>query len=316
MKLSQIKRYFESWLKEKTGKKGRHDSRQLFDKLARLGKDPDAEAIRQSKLSVWKGLEERRARQLRNTYWLQGISKYAAVFLLLGLSGWIYWQLAFSSVDSPAMKTKQTLEGMRSTITLSDGSRVRLNENSEFEFPETFSGDKRLVKLEGEAFFDITPNPDKPFIVQTGNAEIEVLGTSFNINTDQATEVTVTSGKVKVADRHSLEQAFLHPGQQAVVDGKAIAIHEVNPEYFIGWHTRSLSFEEEPVEKVFEILERAYGVEINTTFSGKRPQCLITGTYEGERIETILRGMKHLLEFDYQTDIRTKTISINIIQCK
>jgi len=290
--------------------------RQLFDKLARLGKDPDAEAIHQSKISVWKGLEQRRARQLRNIYWLQGFSKYAAVFLLLGLSGWIYWQLAFSSVDSQAMKTKQTLEGMRSTITLSDGSRVRLNENSEFEFPEDFSGDQRSVKLEGEAFFDIGPNPEKPFVVQTGEAEIEVLGTSFNINTDQATEVTVTSGKVKVADRHSLEQAFLQPGQQAVVDGKAIAIHEVNPEYFIGWHTRSLSFEEEPVEKVFEILERAYGVTILTNFSESKPECLITGSYEGERIETILRGMRYLLDFEYETDIRLKTIFIKNIKCK
>ncbi|MBD3631112.1 FecR family protein [Cyclobacterium sp.] len=316
MHSKRIKRYFGAWLKAKTGKKGQIALRQVFDNLARLGRYPDEDTIRQSKLTVWKHLEERRISQLRKTAWIQGFSKYAAVFILLGFTAWVYWQMAFSSVDQPEMIVKQTLEGMRSTITLSDGSQIRLNENSEFEFPEAFLNGQRLVRLEGEAFFDITPDPDKPFIVQTGNAEIVVLGTSFNINTHQATEVTVASGKVKVANRDSREQAFLQPGQQAVLDGKAIRIAEVNPEYFLGWHTRKLSFEEEPVEKVFEILERAYGVEIHTTFSGKRPQCLITGTYEGERIETILRGMKHLLEFDYQTDIRTKTISINIVQCK
>lgn len=316
MNPKQIKRYFGSWLKGKTGKKGQFALLQLFDSLARLGRYPDEATIRQSKLTIWKHLEERRTSQRRKIAVIQGVRKYAAVLFLLGFTTWIYWQMAFSSIEQPEMIVKQTREGMRSTITLSDDSQIRLNENSEFEFPEAFINGQRLVRLEGEAFFDITPNPDKPFIVQTGNAEIVVLGTSFNINTNQATEVTVASGKVKVANRGSLEQAFLQPGQQAVLDGKAIRIAEVNPEYFLGWHTRKLSFEEEPVEKVFEILERAYGVDIQITFSGQKPICLITGNYEGERIETILRGMKHLLEFDYQTDIRTKTISINIFQCK
>ncbi|WP_439484179.1 FecR family protein [Cyclobacterium plantarum] len=234
MNSKRIKRYFGAWLKAKTGKKSQIALRQLFDNLARLGRYPDEATIRQSKLTVWKHLEERRIRRLRKTAWIQGISKYAAVFILLGFTAWIYWEMAFSSVDQPEMTVKQTLEGMRSTITLSDGSQIRLNENSEFEFPEAFLNGQRLVRLEGEAFFDITPNPDKPFIVQTGNAEIVVLGTSFNINTHQATEVTVASGKVKVANRVSREQAFLQPGQQAVLDGKAIRIAEVNPEYFLG----------------------------------------------------------------------------------
>ncbi len=244
------------------------------------------------------------------------VRKYAAVFFVIGLVGLGYYHVQQSTQILPPMISKVTKPGMRSTLTLGDGSVVMLNENSSLEFPEYFDNEIRKVILKGEAFFDIQADAKRPFVVVSNQSEVTVLGTSFNINTNNATEVTVATGKVKVEDLQSQEEVFLLPGQQAIMDGNAISIHEVNPEYFMGWHTRSLSFEEEPLEKVFEILERAYGVTIYANFPSRIADCLITGSYEGERIETILRGMRHLLDFDYETDISTKTISLNNLRCK
>ncbi|MEX2567882.1 MAG: FecR domain-containing protein [Cyclobacteriaceae bacterium] len=304
------------FLSSASSEKEKQDFEDLLDELANRGPSPDKGSMDQAREKVLANLENFRDRAIKSQQAFMVIKRYAAVLLVLGLIGLAYYQVQDSTQKLPPMISKVTKTGMRSTLTLGDGSMVRLNENSSLEFPEYFDHEIRKVVLKGEAFFDIKADAIRPFVVVTNQSEVTVLGTSFNINTHNATEVTVASGKVKVEDLQSLEQARLLPGQQAVMDGKAISINEVNPEYFMGWHTRKLSFGEEPVEKVFEILERAYGVDIQTTFSGQKPQCLITGNYEGERIETILRGMKHLLEFDYQTDIRTKTISINNIQCK
>ncbi|SHN10255.1 FecR family protein [Cyclobacterium lianum] len=316
MKSNKTKRNLISWLKGKPASDRALFIRKLFDHLAGYGAAPDVKQLRNSKRRVWKVLERHTSKQHSRRAWLRAIGRYAAVLLLAGFVGFCYWQLGLSGTEYPEMQVKQTQEGQRSAITLSDGSVVRLNQNSRFEFPESFSGDYRQVKLDGEAFFDIKANPEKPFVVQTGDAEVQVLGTSFNVNTDQATEVTVASGKVRVADKHSLDQEVLQPGQQAVLTGSDIAISEVNPDHFIGWHTRNLSFEEESVQRVFEILERAYGVSIQLRFSDQDPDCLITGSYQGERIEAILLGMKYLLEFDYETDKNAKTIYINNMKCK
>ncbi|MEX2567865.1 MAG: FecR domain-containing protein [Cyclobacteriaceae bacterium] len=304
------------FLSSASSEKEKQDFEELLDGLAKRGKSPDKHTLDQSKKNVMEKLARSRGRAIKGQYVFLAVKRYAAVFLVFGLIALAYYQVRKSTQKLPPMISKVTKTGMRSTLTLGDGSMVRLNENSSLEFPEYFDHEIRKVILKGEAFFDIQADVQRPFVVVSDQSEVTVLGTSFNINTHQSTEVTVATGKVKVADRHSLKQAFLQPGQQAVMNGKTISINEVNPEYFMGWHTRKLSFEEEPVEKVFEILERAYGVTINTNIADRKPDCLITGSYEGERIETILQGMRHLLEFDYETDISTKTISINNILCK
>ena len=84
----------------------------------------------------------------------------------------------------------------------------------------------------------------------------------------------------------------------------------------VGWHTRKLEFEEESIASVFSILERAYGVNIELIMPDGDIDCAITGAYSGERIETILLGFRHILDFSYQTDIETKTIIINMNKCK
>lgn len=316
MKSNPVYKAAQKFLSSASTEKEKQDFEKLLDELAKRGKSPEKDTMDHSRKKVWANLEKSRVRAVKRRQAFLVIKRYAALFLVLGVIGVACYQVQKSRENLPHMISKVTKSSMRSTLTLGDGSVVRLNENSSLEFPEHFDTEIRKVVLKGEAFFDIQAEAQRPFVVISNLSQVTVLGTSFNINTHNATEVTVASGKVKVEDLQSQEKAFLLPGQQAVMDGKAIAINQVNPDYFLGWHTRSLSFEEEPVEKVLKILERAYGVTIHTTMQTGKTECLITGSYEGERIETILRGMKNLLDLEYETDISTRTISIKFIRCK
>ena len=301
-------------------KKGSEEERQEFEKLLdaleERGEAPTEADMSKSKSQVSERVFSsiRRKQNLRQLY--QSGRRYAASMVVLAvLFATIYISIT-RNPTSPEWLTKSTAIGMRSTITLSDGTMVRLNENSRLEFPAFFASSSRTVHLYGEAYFDVTADPDKPFKVLSKQTEVTVLGTRFNVNTFQLPVVTVAEGSVKVADTLSKGNVLLSHGQQAVLYEGQIDVREVNPEFFIGWHTRKLQFDALPVEEVFGILERAYGVTIAFDGSSKKVNCLITGYYEGERIETIMKGLTNILDFTYETDVSTKTITLTIRHCK
>ena len=315
MQIRQLFNWANKYSKAKPSTKERKAFDSFLDDLAKLGKDPNPIDLEKSKTRVWENLKkesqnERSVRQL-----ILVLRKVAAIFLLFSMLGLLIYH-TMDKVEQPILLVKNTGEGMRSMVTLVDGSTVRLNENSKLEYPKDFADDNRVVYLTGEAFFKVTPNTNKPFKVVMDSSEITVLGTSFNINTHKNTEVTVASGRVKVQDKISNKDVVLDQGQQALLRASEIQVKEVNPDYYIGWHTRKLEFEEESIASVFSILERAYGVNIELIMPDGDIDCAITGAYSGERIETILLGFRHILDFSYQTDIETKTIIINMNKCK
>src|SRR3546814_2056524 len=100
-------------------------------------------------------------------------------------------------------------------VTLADGSVVTLNKNSELSYPRRFTGSSRTVSLQGEAFFDVETDREKPFVISVNDVEVEVTGTSFNIKSrEEVTEVIVESGSVRV--RLGDDAVALHPGEKAV----------------------------------------------------------------------------------------------------
>lgn len=299
-----------------SGEKKRQTFESLLEELEKRGEEPDADHLEESKLKIFGRISSKNRRNTKIRQFFIFSRQYAAAVALVGI---VFFAVYFSSglPDQEAEWMVKTTEiGMRSTITLSDGTMVRLNENSKLEFPEFFDSKERIVRLYGEAYFDVTANPDRPFKVLSNRTEVTVLGTRFNVNTFQAPEVTVASGSVKVADTLSKDNVLLAPGQQAVLQKEKINVRDVNPEFYIGWHTRKLLFNSLPAEEVFQVLERAYGVTIALDKNSKKVDCLITGNYEGERIETIMKGLTHILDFTYETDVSTKTITLTIKQCR
>lgn len=152
------------------------------------------------------------------------------------------------------------------TVELNDGTRVRLNADSELRFPVKFVGNERKVFLKGEAYFEVERDTSRPFRVDVhGDAIIEVLGTEFNVNAyPENAEIfaTLVLGKVRVADLQTDSTVVLLPNQQAALSGAGINVKEVNPEDFISWINGRFYFEKMPLEEILIQLGRWYDLQM------------------------------------------------------
>lgn len=163
--------------------------------------------------------------------------------------------------------------GGKYKVTLSDGSIVILNSDSKLEFPVGFHGAERRVKLTGEAYFEVTKDLSKPFIVVSGNGSTEVLGTKFNVSSypeDGVIKTTLLEGKVRFSRNGFSQAAMLKPGEQAVLKGEEIQVSMVIPEDFMAWKDNRFIFKNEELSVVMRQLSRWYNVEIDYSTLPKR----------------------------------------------
>ena len=146
-------------------------------------------------------------------------------------------------------------------LILPDGTKVWLNSDSKLEFPNTFVGDERRVKLAGEAYFEVAKNKAKPFRVEVDRVEVVVLGTSFNIHAyDEAVKTTLVEGAVKL---NVAGKAYsLSPGFEANVDQGGVKIVKSDVYEQIAWKDGRFVFREKRLEEVMSILSRWYDFEI------------------------------------------------------
>ncbi|MEI3421956.1 MAG: FecR domain-containing protein [Butyricimonas faecihominis] len=149
-------------------------------------------------------------------------------------------------------------------LVLSDGSVVYMNSESRLKYPVKFIEDKRVVKLEGEAYFDVTHDEQHPFIVRTEQLNVKVLGTGFNVMAykgDARTEVTLVHGKVDVKSKNISE--ILTPSRQFVMnnDTREYEVRSVNVNTYVDWKNGILNFDAMPLEELGEKVSRWYGVK-------------------------------------------------------
>ncbi len=152
-------------------------------------------------------------------------------------------------------------------ITLPDNSEIKLNKETKISYPEKFKGKQRHIKLEGEAFFEVEPDKEKPFVIDAQFAQIKVVGTSFNVQAynDDVVEVTVVSGVVELSNKETGgEPVTLEKGEKGTIEkasGKAYKeVNEVEDE--LHWMTKKLIFKDMELSQVAETLSLAYNVEI------------------------------------------------------
>jgi transmembrane sensor len=161
-----------------------------------------------------------------------------------------------------------TPKGGQYQLSLSDGSRVWLNAASSLRFPAVFSGNERVVELNGEGYFEVAKNTSMPFKVKiNGKGEVEVLGTHFNISayTDEpAMNTTLIEGKVKVTAGASGINKIIHSGEQAELDktGQVNIIKSVNTEQATAWKNGSFNFDNADLGEVMRQLARWYDVDV------------------------------------------------------
>lgn len=159
-------------------------------------------------------------------------------------------------------------KGKYTYLTLSDGSTVHINSGTRVVYPRVFSSGRREIYVEGEACLHVTKNEHAPFIVKTSSFDVEVLGTTFNVNAyknDPNGEVVLVNGSVRLSDQ-TKKQIELKPDQMAVINrGKVGAVKKVNALDYTAWTDGLLVLHSEPLESLFKKLERFYGVSLRVS---------------------------------------------------
>lgn len=157
--------------------------------------------------------------------------------------------------------------GGKYRVRLSDGTIVILNSGSKLEFPVGFHGPERRVKLIGEAYFEVTKDPSRPFMVVSGDGSTEVLGTKFNVSNypeDRMVKTTLLEGKVKFSRNDMRGGAqVLNPGEQAILNGDAIQVIQVNAADLMAWKDNKFVFKNVQLAAVMRQLSRWYNIEVD-----------------------------------------------------
>jgi len=230
----------------------------------------------------------------------------AAVVLFLLLGGLYYFGAPIHGSAHVVMVEKHTNDQQRAKIMLPDGTMVHLNVNSTLSYPEEFEHNKRIVQLNGEAFFEVKRDTLKPFYVISNELETKVLGTSFNVNAYESNEemITVNTGKVQVSMREDLEKkVYLLTNEAAVFpkDSNQLNKMSFNAQQAIGWTSGKLDFEMVPFDEVIRTLSNYYHREI---YLENYPEgsCMIKASYENNGLHFILSGLKLLVDFEYREE--------------
>lgn len=176
-----------------------------------------------------------------------------------------YSHMATANSSTTMMHTISTPMGGTYRVMLQDRSTIWLNAGSSISYAVNNQTSERRVSLYGEAFFDIERNPLKPFIVQTEEEEVKVLGTSFNVAAyDRARPVTtLASGRVSII-RDDHEQS-LSPQQQAVWTGREYAVKMVDIQQYVSWKDGWFIFHDVPLKDIMQQVQRWYNVEVDYT---------------------------------------------------
>jgi hypothetical protein len=159
--------------------------------------------------------------------------------------------------------TIATPAGGQYQVILPDGSQVKLNSESSLSFPQRFEGKDRQVRLTGEAYFEIVSNKEKPFRVVSGNQEVEVLGTHFNVNsyTDEpGIATTLEEGSVKVSAEGNSK--IITPGQKALTSGAGIKVRQADLETELAWKNGMIMFKDADLQSIMRQVSRWYNVKI------------------------------------------------------
>ncbi|MFD2556660.1 FecR family protein [Sphingobacterium tabacisoli] len=202
------------------------------------------------------------------------------------------------TVEPAQLLLLQTSRGGTYQIVLSDGTKVWLNASSSLRYPTVFDSNSRMVQLKGEAYFEVSPNKQKPFIVKTtDNTKVEVLGTHFNINNyanEKTINTTLIEGSVRV--QHNNKLAVLKPGMQARIDpnkssGEIAILHGENIDQVLAWKKGVFNFDGSGIEEIMKQLERWYDIEVN--YAGNIPQTRFFGEISREEsLSDILNALK------------------------
>jgi ferric-dicitrate binding protein FerR (iron transport regulator) len=242
--------------------------------------------------------------------------KIAAAVLLICITAFAAYRYT-----APAEMTENTFEfvvtynpaGQKSKITLPDNSVIFLNSESRVSYQKGFSDSIRHVLLEGEAYFNVEPNQERPFVVETGGINTQALGTSFNIRNypeENSISVSLLTGKVKVTDTKVDNEVLLEPFEFVAFDKgtRVLKMKQMEEDIHSIWKDGIITFKSSNFKHVITTLERSYDVEFDTT-DYQHTEWSYTGKFDNLSLEMVLTRIGYSEGFDYEMEGRTITLS-------
>lgn len=220
---------------------------------------------------------------------------------------------AGSTSDEMIYNTLSTPRGGQYHLILSDGTKVWLNAASSITYPVAFTRGERKVVVQGEVYFEVAQNEQLPFRVSTGNQEVIVLGTHFNVNgyaDDAAISTTLLAGSVRIRNIISGQSSLLAPGQQSRIlkNDAAISIKKVNPEDAISWKNGYFLFDNQDIKTIMKMMSRWYDVDIE--YNNYNSQERFGGTFSrSSDMSEILRNLEQLGHVRFRVQGRKITIT-------
>ncbi len=212
--------------------------------------------------------------------------RYAALWaglVVFLVAGYLFRYRILDMIDPVTLQTKATGPYEIKKLLLPDSSIVTLAANSSISYPEKYRGTKRYAALKGKAFFSITHNPAKPFVVESDDIQVKVLGTSFEVNNAATADavVTVVTGKVQVsvADK---PVALLTPDQQVTYrrkDGLVTIANNIDAVNITNWTNNNLVFNETPLAIVLQTVAAEYGINIENIRTATATQATFSGSF-------------------------------------
>ncbi|ALL05007.1 hypothetical protein AQ505_05560 [Pedobacter sp. PACM 27299] len=204
----------------------------------------------------------------------------------------------------------ETPKGGQYQVNLPDGTKVWLNAASSLSYPVSFTGDKREVKLLGEAYFEVAKNKNMPFVVYSKGQEVEVLGTHFNVNAypDEAkTKTTLLEGSVKVKLLVAKGTALLKPGQQSVYEGDQLDVNAIDVAEVIAWKEGYFLFQDEDIRSIMRKIARWYDVEI-VYAANISPKEIGGRISRNKSLDYVLRTLSRTDKFNFKVEGRRVTV--------
>lgn len=284
-------RHLQNWWEEEFSKSDAGINPVLRDKLfARIKEQTQGKEETQGKENP---------RTIRMNPW-----KWAAAIVLPICIAFFTYYLVDSSQTVGAPFIVKADKGDKATIELPDGTNVVLNSASQLSYLNNFGENGRRVQLNGEAYFKVAHDEKCAFIVQVGDLEVKVLGTSFNVSAyEDAKDVTVVLLEGKVGVYAQKMSHIMKPGDKIEYNKAThkITATQVHPSDYIEWTKGNIYFEKESLENIMKTLSRIYDVEIRFD-SNKLPNEYFTGTIPGGGIQNALNILMLTSPFYYEMD--------------
>jgi len=288
----------ECWIRESKR------NEKFFNKLKKKPFNPDIEeeASNASERIYLKTQNKIREVLLKRKLRIWQYIAAAAISLLFIICGLDYWKA--ESYDPVYMESKSPL-GSTTRLALSDGTIVELNAGSAIGYPTHFKGQNRTVSLTGEAYFEVAKDLKHPFIVETNQMKIQVLGTHFNVKSyeeDDKLTTTLLEGSICVNIESVGKPILLKPNQQIIYDKNThkVEVLEVTANLYTAWKNGECYFEEEKLADIAKILERQFGIRIFVS-SDKLKNQLFSGFFtKQEGLFHILNSFKRNRNLDYR----------------